>query len=379
MENFTTPDQLVVDGGSLTVEQIVMTVVYAIVLPIGLIGNTLVLLVIFKVHWPKQQGLSNTHMMMLNLSLADLVFILFNLPSMMVVNLSTGWTAGRFTCHFHLICETTTMFASAWTLVALSVDRFIAIVYALKSSTIRTRTMGYASLAFIWTLSIALGIPAAFTKVYYTEEYLNQYALTVNSSKRYSVPMCLESQSEWIKWYRLSTFILGYSLPLILITCCYSAVLRRLYIKSKVKIKDRKSQDAMLHKVTKIVVVLVILFTTDWVLYHVMKLWRHFDPTFEFTTATISMEIAGQLLAYSNACINPVVYAFVSKGFRNDFGKVVDLSKVGRRMTLHRGSTKDGGNTTQFTLAESSHNSATKQKLLKGSADCCKKSLDVRV
>ena len=58
MENFTTSDQLIEDGGSLSIPQIVMTVVYALVLPIGLIGNTLVLLVIFKVHWPKQQGLN---------------------------------------------------------------------------------------------------------------------------------------------------------------------------------------------------------------------------------------------------------------------------------------------------------------------------------
>lgn len=58
MENFTTSDQLIENDGSLSIAQIVMTVVYALVLPIGLIGNTLVLLVIFKVHWPKQQGLN---------------------------------------------------------------------------------------------------------------------------------------------------------------------------------------------------------------------------------------------------------------------------------------------------------------------------------
>ena len=56
MENLTNSDELFVDDGSLSVHQIVLTVVYAIVLPIGLIGNILVLLVIFKVHYPKQQG-----------------------------------------------------------------------------------------------------------------------------------------------------------------------------------------------------------------------------------------------------------------------------------------------------------------------------------
>ena len=57
MENLTNSDEFFVDDGSLSIHQIVVTIVYAIVLPIGLIGNILVLLVIFKVHYPKQQGI----------------------------------------------------------------------------------------------------------------------------------------------------------------------------------------------------------------------------------------------------------------------------------------------------------------------------------
>ena len=56
MENLTNSEEFLVDDGSLSIHQIVVTIVYAIVLPIGLIGNILVLLVIFKVHYPKQQG-----------------------------------------------------------------------------------------------------------------------------------------------------------------------------------------------------------------------------------------------------------------------------------------------------------------------------------
>ena len=56
MENLTNSEEFLVDDGSLSIHQIVVTIVYAIVLPMGLIGNILVLLVIFKVHYPKQQG-----------------------------------------------------------------------------------------------------------------------------------------------------------------------------------------------------------------------------------------------------------------------------------------------------------------------------------
>ena len=93
----------------------------------------------------------------------------------------------------------------------------------------------------------------------YTAEDLNRIAVERNYSERYDTAMCLESDSDWIKWFRMSTFVSGYSLPLIVITCCYGAVLRQLYIKSKVKIKTSNKQDNMLNKVTKIVVVLVSL------------------------------------------------------------------------------------------------------------------------
>ena len=136
----------------------------------------------------------------------------------------------------------------------------------------------------------------------------------------------------------------------------------------------------------------MIAFATDWILYHVMKLWRHFDENFTFSLTTIYLEIAGQLLAYSNACCNPVVYAFVSKGFRNDFKKVIDLSGVSGRMTPKFRLNKRGGaakpevvtsrNVTQFTCADAVSSPACqqKQKLLDVSgADCCGNSLDVKI
>ena len=114
-------------------------------------------------------------------------------------------------------------------------------------------------------------------------------------------------------------------------------------------------------------------------------MWRHFDPkNFPFTMTTVYLEILGQLLGYSNACINPVVYAFVSKPFRKDFRNVVGCCKVcGAFRPKLRDNAKcankqDGANNTKFTL-DMSDNNLKKKKLLDCSkADCCKNSLHVK-
>ena len=105
------------------VELITLTVVFALIFVVGVIGNSLVIAVILKVHFPKQEDLNNTQMYMLNLALADLLFLMICIPTQFVVHIIDSWVVGSFLCYFTIFCETVTMFASAYTLVALSFDR----------------------------------------------------------------------------------------------------------------------------------------------------------------------------------------------------------------------------------------------------------------
>ena len=68
----------------------------------------------------------------------------------------------------------------------------------------------------------------------------------------------MEAPGSWNKWLKVANMLFGYAVPLVFIMSCYAAVLWKLYSNANnSSIRDCSSQDAMLQKVTKIVIALV--------------------------------------------------------------------------------------------------------------------------
>ena len=64
------------------------------------------------------------------------------------------------------------------------------------------------------------------------------------------------------------------------------------------------------------------MFAIDWFLYHTVRLWRAFG-SFQYSIGTYTVEIMSLILSYTNCCCNPVIYAFVSRSFRQDFKRAM--------------------------------------------------------
>lgn len=146
---------------------------------------------------------------------------------------------------------------------------------------------------------------------------------STNNINEFDHALCVEEHHPWIKWFKLASMIFGYALPLLMVMFCYSAVLCRLYKNAaNSTLRETNAPDPMLQKVTRIVIVLVMVFALDWLLFHVLRLWRHFGD-FKYNQGFYWCEIVGKLLSYTNCCCNPVIYAFVSRSFRQDFKKAM--------------------------------------------------------
>ncbi|KAJ8252535.1 hypothetical protein COCON_G00218470 [Conger conger] len=82
---------------------------------------------------------STTNTFILNLSIADLSFLLLCVPFQATIYSLPDWVFGAFLCksvhYFVMVC----MLVSIFTLVAMSVDRYIAVVHAKKSPCIRNK------------------------------------------------------------------------------------------------------------------------------------------------------------------------------------------------------------------------------------------------
>ena len=104
-------------------EAIIVPVFFAVCFVVGCIGNCLVIVVMTKIRQSQSHGLSNTNKLILNLAIADLLFLFFCVPFHSTVYSLLGWPFGSFMCFFTKFAEELTKSASVYSLVALSIDR----------------------------------------------------------------------------------------------------------------------------------------------------------------------------------------------------------------------------------------------------------------
>lgn len=75
-------------------------------------------------------------------------------------------------------------------------------------------------------------------------------------------------------------------------------------------------------RVTRLVVVVVIVFAVCWCPIQVVLLLKSFDK-YELTPLLLIIQITANVMAYMNSCVNPILYAFLSDNFRKAFRKVI--------------------------------------------------------
>ncbi|XP_035011649.1 galanin receptor type 1b [Hippoglossus stenolepis] len=300
-------------GGGSSPEAVVVPLVFGLIFVVGLLGNSLVMLVICGVKCSgagrgggRRTG-STTNIFILNLSVADLLFLLFCVPLQATVYSLPQWMFGSFLCSFGHFFFTVSMLVSIFTLVAMSVDRYIAVVRSNQSPCVRSRRNALVGVCVIWTLSVACAVPVA-----------QHQTLTTH-------PSAPNSTFCWEQWsgasrraYKVSILLLGYLLPLLLISCCYTRVLFHLH--NKMKNMSQKSEGVK-RKTTQIVLLVIAAFTICWMPHHIIAMWVEFG-TFPLNDATFAFRIVSHCLSYGNSCINPVLYAFLSENFRKSCRQV---------------------------------------------------------
>jgi len=105
---------------------IIVPIVFGFIFILGVIGNTLVIVVLCKIcRNGTSNGLNTTNRFILNLAIADMLFLIFCVPFQATIYSLPRWLFGAFMCVFCEVCQMTFMLASIYTMVALSLDRLV--------------------------------------------------------------------------------------------------------------------------------------------------------------------------------------------------------------------------------------------------------------
>ncbi|KAJ8354012.1 hypothetical protein SKAU_G00215790 [Synaphobranchus kaupii] len=296
----TAPQKLLFGIG---IDNFITLVIFGLIFTLGVLGNSMVITVLARSKPGKPR--STTNIFILNLSIADLSYLLFCIPFQSTVYILPTWVLGAFICKFIHYFFTVSMLVSIFTLSAMSVDRYVAIVHSRKSSSIRVAKHALIGVVVIWILSFAMAAPVA----YY-----------IGIVKGDNGTYCWEQWPDLNKKkvYVVCTFVFGYVLPLLLISFCYAKVLNHLH--KKLRNLSKKSE-ASKKKTAQTVLVVVVVFCLSWLPHHVVHLWAEFG-TFPLNQASFVFRVVAHCLAYSNSSVNPIIYAFLSENFRKAYKQV---------------------------------------------------------
>lgn len=106
--------------------RIFLIVLFLIILLIGLIGNSLVLLSVLTSHIQIRR--SSTNLLLVNLSCADLIILIFNLFDVLQFSLDrswpTAWHLGLPLCKIVRFAQVFGCYVSVQTLLVISIERY---------------------------------------------------------------------------------------------------------------------------------------------------------------------------------------------------------------------------------------------------------------
>jgi hypothetical protein len=128
---------------------------YSLVFVIGTIGNILVILTVVTV----KQMRNTTNALILHLAIANLTFILMCIPHTIYVYVVHSYYFPKLLCKLANTLMYLSAYVSIYILVLMSIDRFLGVVFAVKSTKYRTERNTHLAVIVVWLIGIIFASP----------------------------------------------------------------------------------------------------------------------------------------------------------------------------------------------------------------------------
>ena len=290
------------------------TAISCLLLICNLVGNVLVITVI-----QRNKNLCNANTLLLsNLVISDLEFAIQVFINIILLSYNT---AQNSVSHFMLHA-----LVSIYTLVALAVERFFAILKPFVHLARVNKSLLCKVILVIWIIAGVLSSPG----------YILQTTVVENTTGKNITVNAARFDSGWIATlgtiYALILLVFGLTLPSALIICCYSRIIYHVWFNADA---NRATNVALLksrRKLTKLFILVTIIFIITW------------TPTFARDIVTQyfvdsknawKFELTALMFGLAGSTANPVLYSFRCPRFRQEVIKLLTCRSCRRRRRPH--------------------------------------------
>lgn len=306
-----------------------ISVVYAIIFVLGVLGNVSTICVILKnkyMHTP-------TNVYLANLAISDLLTHLVAMPfELYLLWRQYPWVFGEVICDAKMITTETVTYSSILTIVAFTVERYLAICRPLAMPRRHSKmTRAVWALLAIWVASVTFSLPWLFyNKVnYLTNKYTNQ---VLEESAWCAVPWNENARTPL--YLMITSTVVAFIIPFTLVTVLYyriglamkkSSALKRCAahgsgMECEAEITYNKGRQA----VVRMLGAVVLVFFVCWTPFHAQRLMFVIVTLQGRWTRTNGrahhiLFLASGVGYYLSSCVNPLLYSVMSKRFRRGF------------------------------------------------------------
>ncbi|NXC43245.1 XCR1 protein, partial [Penelope pileata] len=284
-EDFLNESNVCEMGGYFIFHTHFTTVFYTLVFLLSLLGNILVLWILFKY----ENLTSLTNIFIMNLCVSDLVFSCM-LP-FWAVDQTFGWIFGEFLCKAVNAVFSIGYYSGVFCLTLMTVLRYLSVVNPL--STLRSQTQCCGSLVslVVWTCSTLIVVP----EVIHT---------TVQETLEGNV--CDYGDWRWKKvdiYLRNVLFLISFG---VIVFC---------YIKILIIVLGARSRRK--HRTVKLILIIVVAFFLSWAPYNILSFLITFPPSTCQYDKDVNLAFhVSRKIAFSHCCLNPVLYVFAGVKFK---------------------------------------------------------------
>ncbi|XP_045632076.1 atypical chemokine receptor 2 [Ursus americanus] len=275
--------------------RIFLPIFYSLIFMLGLGGNLLLLVVLLR-YVPRRRM---TEVYLLNLAISNLLFVV-TLP-FWGISVAWHWVFGSFLCKMVSTLYTINFYSGIFFISCMSLDKYLEIVHAQPHHGRRTRAKSLLLAALVWAVAVAVSVP----DMVFVQTHENPPGVWN------CYPDFGGHATIWKLFLRFQQNLLGFLLPLLVMTFFYSRI-------GCVLVRLRPPGQG---RALRIVIALVVAFFVLWFPYNLTlflhsmldlqvfgecKVTKHLDYALQVTES----------IAFLHCCFTPILYAFSSRHFR---------------------------------------------------------------
>lgn len=291
-----------------TTETILVTA-YSVIILLGILTNVIFIAVIVKT----KKVLKTRNLLFMNLAVSDLVMCGFCIPFTVVKLTRKSWSLGEALCRLIPMLQAVDVFIFSFTIIAISCDRYSAIVHATEN--LKRVSSMMPALIVIWISSFGLAVPIAIFSTVVKAEYLGNVV---------SYQICMEHWPSAMSraLYTLVSTLIQFAVPLAIMIPLHTKICR--FLKSRMQYQSQSPVDAermakkeaRYRSTMKLLTAVVLAFLLSWVPLSVVNIMADFNYTIFTRINFNALYVTCHMIAMASVFVNPLLYGWFNTNFQ---------------------------------------------------------------